>query len=146
MYTGKSLGKQDVYDLWGYCVACHLKKSSGIFKLRILDICWKSRGNWLWAGFVDAPPFACLFWQSRVDATTSRRWRTCSSTSCAAVCRGRASAAAPRRPTGSSALPSAKPRPPSSNCVPACPVSEHVPSGARAANYPPPAQRPYLFL
>jgi len=32
MYMGKSSGKWDRYDLRGYCVTCHVKKSSVIFK------------------------------------------------------------------------------------------------------------------
>ena len=39
LYVGKSSGKQDHYDVRGYCMACHIKNLLE-FKKCILDISW----------------------------------------------------------------------------------------------------------
>jgi len=44
LYAGKSLGKQDHYDLRGYCMACHVKIFWNFFKMYpeyLLEISWK---------------------------------------------------------------------------------------------------------
>jgi len=40
LYIGKSLGKQDLYDLWGYCMARHVE----IF-WNLKNVSWISPGN-----------------------------------------------------------------------------------------------------
>jgi len=44
LYAGKSLGKQDHYDLRGYCMACHVKIFRNFLKMYpeyLLEISWK---------------------------------------------------------------------------------------------------------
>ena len=45
-YIGKSFGKQDHYNLGGYCTACDVQNFWNLKKCN-MNIPWKSPGNWL---------------------------------------------------------------------------------------------------
>jgi len=67
--------------------------------------------------------FRCCWTQSRVDEMTWNHWRTCSSTFCVAICRGREWQQHYRQWSGTGASRSAKRRRPLNSCVRDYPVN-----------------------
>jgi len=65
LYVGKSSGKQDHYDVRGYCMACHIKNLLEFKKKCILDI------SWIWFGWICRHPATVSIVQWRYDGAVS---------------------------------------------------------------------------